>query len=167
MRVLAIDPGLHAAACMYQPTASLRSGMRWQFLEVPVIPGRKRPDARVLRDWIMRHGPADRAFVENVSGMPGDGVKSMSVFMRATGYVEATVQCCDVQMIPVAPLKWKNHHRMLVASSKEDSRLLAIRLAPELADVLALKKSHNFAEAALLAMYGAACLAPILPPDGE
>ena len=75
MRVLAIDPGLHAAACMYQPTASLRSGMRWQFLEVPVIPGRKRPDARVLRDWIMRHGPADRAFVENVSGMPGDGVE--------------------------------------------------------------------------------------------
>lgn len=149
---------------MYCPGFSLKSGMRWQFLDVPVIEDRKRPDARALRDWIMRHTP-DRAFVENVSGMPGDGVKSMTTFMRASGYIEATVLCCDVPMVPVAPQKWKNFHKMLVASSKEDSRQLALNLVPELAPWLARKKDHNRAEAALIALYGADCMAPIGPPE--
>ena len=167
MRVLAIDPGLHAVACMYQPQASLRSGLRWHFLDIPIIPDRKRLDARALRDWIMRHGPADRAFVEFVAGMAGDGIRSMNTFMRAAGYIEATVLCCDVPMSLVGPQRWQKFHGMMKSSTKEDSRQLALKLAPELADVLARKMDHNRAEAALIALYGAACLAPIGPPEDE
>ena len=162
MRLIAIDPGLYATAVFYSPGSSFQSGLRWQFLDVPIVEGNggKRPDVKVLRDWIMRHTP-ERAFVELVGGMPSDGRGSLSIFMRATGHIEATVDCCDVPMTRVTPQRWKKYHQIPTGSDKEASRKLALELIPEIAGWLTRKMDHGRAEAALIALYGAHCLAPI------
>lgn len=162
MRILAIDPGLFASAAFYNPGSSIKSGLRWQFLDVPLVEPEagRRPDVRVLRDWIMRLHP-DRAFIELVGGMPDDGKGQLSIFMRATGHLEACVDCCDVPMSRITPQRWKKFHEIPQGSDKEVSRQLALDMNPELKTWLTRKKDHGRAEAALLALYGAHCLAPI------
>ena len=159
MRLIAIDPGLYASAVFYCPEASIQSGMRWQFFDVPLRTGEKRIDVKAFRDWIMRFSP-DRAYVELVGPMPKQGIGSTSVFMRAAGAIEATVICCDVPYTPIAPQRWKRYHNLPAGSDKEASRQLALNLVPELAPMLARKKDHGRAEAALLALYGAYLMAP-------
>ena len=95
--------------------------------------------------------------------MPKQGIGSTSVFMRCTGYVEATVLCCDVPMSLITPQRWKKFHNIPTGSDKEASRLLALDLLPELAEQFKLKKHHGRAESALIALYGAHCMAPIDP----
>ena len=94
--------------------------------------------------------------------MPGQGISSAFRFGRACGSLDAIVACCGIPITYIGPRRWKKYHG-LEGPDKEQSRMRAIQLAPELSDELKLKKSHNLAEAALIAMYGAHCLAPIEP----
>lgn len=158
--ILGIDPGTDAFGCILQPRASLASGMRWQFLDVPRRGDSDRPDPCVLRDWIRKFVPT-RCYFESVGPMPKQGISSTSKFMRATGYLEATVLCCDVPMILVTPQKWKTYYEVPKGSDKEYSRQLALQLFPELAPLLARKKDHGRAEAALIAFYGSEKSKPI------
>lgn len=164
LRVLGIDPGTDAFGCIMQPEASLSSGLRWQFLDVPRLDEESaRPNPVVLRDWIRKFVP-DVCYFESVGPMPKQGISSTSKFMRATGYLEATVRCCDVNMVMVTPQKWKGYYEIpkfeaptkakATAMAKTHSRLLAVQLFPELAPLLAQVQSHGRAEAALIAFYG-------------
>lgn len=161
MKVLAIDPGMYASVALYIPGASIKSGVRWTFLDLPVD-ANERPDVRQLRDFIRRWLP-DRAFIESVGPMPKQGIASTAKFMRSTGYLESCVICCDTEITFVTPQRWKKFHGLPKGAEKEDSRQLALKLFPELAPVLERKKDHGRAEAALMAAYGAECMKPIEP----
>lgn len=130
--------------------------MRWQFLDVPRLPEPMddRPDPVALRDWIGKFAPSF-CYFESVGPMPKQGISSTSKFMRATGYLEATVRCCGVQIVMVTPQKWKRFYEVPKGSDKEYSRQLALQLFPELAGILKRMKDHGRAEAALIAFYGA------------
>lgn len=180
MRIVAIDPGLYAFCAFYQPTASFKSGLRWQFLDIPIVEhkGGARPDTRVLRDALMRFSP-DRAFIELVNSMPGEGAKAGTSFMRSVGYIEATVFNLDIPITYVHPAVWKRHHeiappakfdpagrRRTASQKKTIAKRMSVKLArallPEIAATqFAQAQSHGFAESALMALYGAHCLAPI------
>lgn len=161
MMVLAIDPGLDGSACIFNPNVSIASGLRWQFLDVPRLDeDSDRPDPCALRDWIRKWVP-DRCYFESVGPMPKQGISSTSKFMRATGYLEATVRCCDIPISMVTPQRWKGFYEVPKGSEKEYSRQLALQLFPELAPLLARKKDHGRAEAALLAFYGAERMKPL------
>lgn len=166
LRSLGIDPGLDAFACVLRPGKSVASGLRWSFLDVPTFGAgaRRRINAPALRDWLRYHEPT-AGFLESVHPRKGDGIVSSSRFIGGARAIEATLQCCDVPVRPVAPQTWSNFYEIpSYANSdhkKEHSRVLALQLFPELADVLARKKDHGRAEAALLANYGAYCLAPL------
>lgn len=164
LRVLGIDPGADAFGCIMQPEASLSSGLRWQFLDVPRLDeDSDRPDPVKLRDWIRRFVP-DVCYFESVGPMPKQGISTTSKFMRATGYLEATVRCCDVNMVMVTPQKWKAYYEIpkfeartraiATRMAKAHSRQLAMQLFPELAPILARVEDHGRAEAALIAFYG-------------
>ena len=161
MRILAIDPGMYASAVVYCPGFSIECGMRWHFLDVPTVGDvSARPNAIALRDWIMQRSP-DVAFIELVGPMPKQGIASTAKFMRATGILEGVVECCGVEMKRITPQRWKKHFKMKVGATKEDSRQLAMNMAPEIKPFLTRKKDHGRAEAALIAIYGSDCLAPI------
>ena len=174
LRVLGIDPGLDAFAAIYQPGASLASGLRWQFLDIPTRgeDSARRIDAAALRDWVRRFAP-EVGYVENVGPMKGQGLGHTSRFLRACGSIEATVQCCDVDLRLVAPQTWKRYYEIpsyqaegrssskAKAFAKAHSRTLALQLFPELASILTRVSDHGRAEAALLAFYGAKRMEPI------
>ncbi len=63
MRILGIDPGLDAFGCIYQPEASLRSGMRWHFLDIPTSgdkAGRRIDAPKLLEFMADAFGTLDR-----------------------------------------------------------------------------------------------------------
>lgn len=168
-RILAIDPGLSGGLALYEP------GVEISLADLPTFwtgPSR-RIHARVLLEWIEAHRP-DIAFVENVWAGPDFGGPSGFRFGRAAGALEATVQCARIRMRLVAPVTWKSHHglspprrargepkppKVSSTEMKERSRLLAIKLFPQVAEMLALRKSHGKSEALLLAAYGAHVMA--------
>jgi hypothetical protein len=160
MRILAIDPGLHATAVMFCPGFSPDSGMRWNLLDVPALgdAAAKRPDVKVLRDFIRKFDPT-HAFVELVNARPMQGIASTAHFMRSAGYLEATCVVCDVPLFKITPQRWKKFSRIPEGSAKEISRLRALRSLPEISNWFRLKKHHGRAEACLLALYGEHCLA--------
>jgi len=166
VKILAIDPGLEATAIVYCPGFSVKSGMRWHLLDVPVLgeDAQRRPDAKALRDFIRKLSP-DVAFIELVGSMPKQGIASTAKFMRATGILEGVVECCDVKLYRIGPQRWKKFHRVPPGSDKEFSRELAIDMIPAIRPWLTKKKHHGRAEAALIALYAEHCMCPVNSGD--
>lgn len=154
MRILAIDPGLSGGVCIYAPQFSIASGMRWHLADIQTIGegSQRRVDVMNLSQWIRLISP-DCAFIEAVSAMPKQGVSSSFRFGRAAGAIDAVVGCCGIPITYISSRRWKKFHN-LKGSDKEQSRQKCIQLAPELSVWLTLKRHHNRAEAALIAMYG-------------
>lgn len=168
-RFLGIDPGSHGALCIYCPLATPASGMRWHFLDMPMV-GKKsaaRLNAPEVRDWLMKLTP-ERAVIELVNPMPGQGSVTTGIFIGVARAVEAVVAACDIPLRSETPSAWKNamgvpkvptiggeSRSVRTRKLKEASRNWAIRRFPELKDILAMVKSSDRAEAALIAAYAA------------
>lgn len=91
------------------------------------------------------------AVVERVGAFPGQGVSSVFSFGRAYGTILGVLAAAGVEVRLITPSVWKKHYR-LPAKDKELARQRAIELFPKVQG-LGLKKSHNKAEALLLANY--------------
>lgn len=167
MSVIAIDPGVDSFAVYHDALASPVSGNRWHFYSAGRIEigNSERVDAAGIYNFILRLQP-ERVFIELVGPMGSfargrkQGLGSTSKFVRAAGYCEAAVLCSGIPLTLIVPQRWKKHYDLPTGATKEDSRLKAIELFPELGPHLRLKKSHNLAEAALLASYGAWLMRP-------
>lgn len=153
MRILAIDPGMNGAACVYTPQFSVASGMRWHVIDLPTVGdgSQRRINATALRDFIMKLTP-DCSFIESVGAMPKQGVASSFRFGHVCGVIEGVVACCGIPITYVHSTRWKKFHG-LRGPDKEQSRLRALQLAPELSPLLERKRDHGRAEAALLALF--------------
>jgi antirestriction protein ArdC len=79
------------------------------------------------------------------------GASSGFKYGRATGAIEAVIACCGIPMTVVEPSLWKKHHR-LRGDDKEGGRQLALMLFPAAHALLARKRDHGRAEAALIAL---------------
>ena len=90
-------------------------------------------------------------FIEQVFGMPQQGISSTSKFMRAAGCIEAVAQLLNHPVIFVTPQIWKKHHH-LIKTEKIASLELARAKWPQAP--LTKMKHHNRAEALLIAAYG-------------
>lgn len=145
--ILAIDPGLSGAVC------------RWTNGAIEI-----RRDFDVLAD--IAHAIQDlsegvtHAVIENVHAMPGQGVCSMFSFGRAAGVADGALALSFPGFVTaVTPQKWQNFFRARYNIAKDqvfDSRTIAIRIFPALADIFfKRKKDHNSADAALMAVWRA------------
>jgi crossover junction endodeoxyribonuclease RuvC len=85
--------------------------------------------------------------------MPKQGASSGFKFGRATGAIEAVIACCKIPLTIVEPSIWKKFHR-LRGGDKEAGRQRALQLFPHAHELLARKKDHGRAEAALIVLYG-------------
>ena len=104
---------------------------------------------RLLKDCV---GTFDTAFiaVENVHGMPKQGIASTSKFMRAAGSIEAVVELTRYPFMLVTPQRWKKHHA-LIGTDKKASLDKARLLFPTAS--LKRQKDHGRADALLIAMF--------------
>lgn len=166
-RILGIDAGLSSgAAAVYGYDGNTKLPALLAITDLPTRgdDSAKRIDVTKFRMWLMRHDP-DFAFVENANAMPaipdangvrrGMGAGTMARYMRAAGATEACVELCGIDWVAVQPGVWKKKLG-LAGPNKGNSVELARMLFPERAATwFKFKKSHNLAEASLLALYGA------------
>jgi crossover junction endodeoxyribonuclease RuvC len=156
--VLGIDPGIRGGLAVVR---LLESGPRLiDTIDIPVIGtgAKERVDAIALRTWLLGHTP-DRAFVERAGAMPGQGVSSTFKFGRAAGAIDAIIAACEILVEIIEAAVWKRALR-LRGRDKEASRQYALQLFPSAHGLLARKKDHQRAEAALIAVFGINHLLP-------
>lgn len=155
---IGIDPGVNGAiAFLY--------GERFEHLaifDIPVLEIKKGKSVRkrIDMDGLMNiiHGGTleptglEHAYVEQVSAQPGSGVAASFTFGFACGAIEMALVTSFTPFTYVSAMKWKKE--LSVPKDKDGARLRASQLLPEHAGKWNLKKHHNRAEAALIALYG-------------
>jgi Holliday junction resolvasome RuvABC endonuclease subunit len=151
MRTLGVDPGIHGGLAIVE----LNDGVMPQLIDATDVPvagvgAKERVDVIAIRDWIMLHRP-QHALIERAQAMPKQGASSGFKYGRAVGALEAVLACCEIPMTIIEPSAWKKFHR-LRGGDKEGSRQRALQLFPSAHALLARRKDHGRAEAALIAL---------------
>jgi crossover junction endodeoxyribonuclease RuvC len=121
-------------------------------IDIPVsgLGAKERVDGLAIRSWIETHQP-QHALIERAQAMPKQGSSSGFKYGRAVGAIEAVIACCEIPLTIVEPTAWKKFHQ-LRGGDKEAGRQRALQLFPAAHALLARKKDHGKAEAALIAL---------------
>ena len=93
-----------------------------------------------------------KVIIEQVSGMPGQGVTSMFNFGQSFGILKGICSAMQLPMYFVRPVKWKKYFN-LINSEKDASRTKAIEVFPYFSSQLSRKKDSNKADAILIASF--------------
>jgi len=112
----------------------------------------KQVNAPMLASLIKEISP-NRAYVEAVHAMPGQGVSSMFAFGRALGVIEGSLAGLGVPFTLVSPREWTA--AMRVKGGKDGSRNRAAELFPRHANLFSRVKDDGRADATLIAVFGA------------
>jgi crossover junction endodeoxyribonuclease RuvC len=152
-RVLGIDPGTHGGCAI----VDINDGTIPQLIaaiDVPTVGvgAKERVDAIALQEWILEYGP-EAAFIERGQAMPRQGASSGFKYGRAVGALEAVVAVCTIATEILEPSMWKRALR-LRGKDKEGARQYALQLFPHAHHLLARRKDHQRAEAALIGYAG-------------
>ena len=152
--ILGVDPGIHGGLAI----VAVEDGaapILCDAIDIPIAgtAAKERIDVLAVRAWITQHTP-QHAFVERAQAMPRQGASSGFKYGRAVGALEAAVTCCGIPLTIVEPSMWKKFHA-LHGGDKEGGRQRALQLFPAAHALLARKKDHGRAEAALIALFGA------------
>jgi len=141
--MIGIDPGITGAVAYLD-------GDRAEVWDMPAVA--KVVASSDLASLLLSVGAKD-AVLERAQSMPKQGVASSFGYGVTYGQILGVLGALHISTRLVRPAQWKQRAG-LIGKGKEDSRELAIRLWPSLADKLARKKDHGRAEALLIARFG-------------
>jgi Holliday junction resolvasome RuvABC endonuclease subunit len=152
MKTLGVDPGIQGGLAIVEhsgDTAALIDA-----IDVPVIGtgAKERVNVLAIRAWIVRHNPT-LALIERAQAMPKQGASSGFKYGRAVGSLEAALALCEIPLEIIEPSVWKRGFK-LPGKDKEAARQRALELFPAAHVLLARKRDHGRAEAALIALHG-------------
>jgi crossover junction endodeoxyribonuclease RuvC len=152
--ILGIDPGICGGLAIVVVDADGAAPRLIDAIDIPVagVGAKERVDVLAIRSWIVQHAP-QHALIERAQAMPKQGASSGFKYGRSVGSIEAVITCCAVPLTIIEPTAWKKF-RGLRGGDKETSRQRALQLFPAVHALLARKKDHGRAEAALIALYG-------------
>jgi crossover junction endodeoxyribonuclease RuvC len=151
MLVLGVDPGIRGGLAIVAIDDAVPQLV--DAIDIPVagVGAKERVDVFVIRDWIKQYTP-EHALIERAQAMPKQGASSGFKYGRAVGAIEAVIACCEIPLTIIEPTAWKKFHA-LHGGDKEGGRQRALQLFPGAHVLLARKKDHGRAEAALIALY--------------
>jgi len=154
VKALGLDPGAVSGGCAIVEIGDGVAPQLVDAIDLPIIgvKAKQRIDVLALRAWIQQHRP-DHAVIERAQAMPKQGASSGFKYGRAVGALEAALALCEVPMTIIEPPAWKKAHH-LRGGDKESGRQRALQLFPSAHALLARKKDHGRAEAALIALAG-------------
>jgi len=156
--ILGIDPGLTGAIALYDLSVPGASTVH----DMPAV--HKTVDSAALAALIRDLAPA-MVVLEEVGPMPRDGVRQAFSFGQSYATARTVALMLEIPLHLVRPQAWKGYFRLPGGDvGKELGRALALRRFPGSAKSFSLKKHHNRAEAALIALYGAEKLLPAGSP---
>jgi hypothetical protein len=147
-RYLGVDPGLSGALAIVETINGIP--MLVDAIDMPSTGtgAKARVDIIAAASWIAKHAPS-MTFVERAQAYPGQGVSSGFSYGRAVGAIEATIALCQIPMTLVEASIWKKRLH-LPGKDKEAARQKALQMFPAQHALLARKKDHGRADAALL-----------------
>jgi crossover junction endodeoxyribonuclease RuvC len=151
LNVLGIDPGIRGGLAII--TVNGGAPLLVDAIDIPVtgVGAKERVDILAIRDWVAQHAP-QHGVIERAQAMPKQGASSGFKYGRAVGAIEAAITLCEIPLTIVEPSLWKKFHG-LRGGDKESGRQRALQLFPHAHALLARKKDHGRAEAALIALY--------------
>lgn len=155
MIVLGIDPGLSGALAFYDTVSEALVVMDMPTVEVTRNGKSKREVSPALVADMVAGKGVEKAFMERVSAMPGQGVSSMFSFGRSSGVVEGVLAAYEIPTTLVTPQAWMK--AMGVRAGKDGSRERAMQLFPQYSMTFSRKKDDGRSDAALIAKFGAGC----------
>lgn len=150
--VIGIDPGISGAISVFDwQTQSLLEVIDMPTLEVDSGKTKKRHISAVsLCNYLTPLFNA-HVVIEKVGAMPGQGVSSMFNFGRSAGIIEGVVAALRMPSTYVTPAAWTK--AVGRAAGKDASRMRAMELFPERADLFKRAKDDGRADAALIAYW--------------
>ncbi len=153
MKVLGVDPGVYGGMAIVDIDQFGTGGAKLiEAIDIPIhgVAAKERVDVAAILAFIVRHQPS-HAYIERAQAMPKQGASSGFKYGRAVGAIEAAITCSDVPLTIIEPTTWKKFHQ-LRGGDKESGRQRALQLFPAAHAMLARKKDHGRAEAALIAL---------------
>jgi crossover junction endodeoxyribonuclease RuvC len=147
-----IDPGASGAVAILTEEGHFVKVFDMPVIKVKVGKAIKR---RVSADQLAHEVslyPNAVAMLEQVSAMPGQGVSSMFAFGESYGIVKGVFAAFKIPAHLVTPGKWKG--AMELSANKNGSRVKAMMMWPEHADLFKRVKDDGRAEACLIAEFG-------------
>jgi crossover junction endodeoxyribonuclease RuvC len=151
--ILGIDPGIRGGMAIVAMDTNAAPCLM-DAIDIPVtgVGAKERVDVLAICKWIAQYAP-QHAMIERGQAMPRQGASSGFKYGRAIGSIEAAITCCEIPLTIIEPTAWKKFHA-LRGGDKEVSRQRALQLFPHAHALLARKKDHGRAEAALIALFG-------------
>jgi crossover junction endodeoxyribonuclease RuvC len=154
MKIVGIDPGVRGGLAIVSIDANGGTAELIDVIDIPVagVGAKERVDVLAIRVFLEQYKP-QHAFVERAQALPKQGASSGFKYGRAVGAIEAVIACCAIPLTIIEPAIWKKAHG-LRGGEKETGRQRALQLFPAAHALLARKKDHGRAEAALIALAG-------------
>jgi hypothetical protein len=148
VKYLGVDPGLSGALAIVETINGLPTLVDAIDMPATGTGAKARVDIIADAEWIAKHAPS-MAYVERAQAFPGQGASSGFSYGRTVGSIEAVIALCQIPMQLVEASRWKQRLR-LPGKDKEAARQKALMLFPAQHALLALKRHHGRAEAALI-----------------
>ena len=151
--ILGIDPGLSGGISFYNGTILLT--FPTPLLQTQFVKNGKKQTRRVMDLELMVHiintNQPDKAIIEKVRAMKGQGVSGMFRFGCNYGQYLGILTALSIPYTEVTPQKWKKHFGL--DSDKNKSLELARKMFPDNLARFKRKKDDGSAESALIARY--------------
>jgi crossover junction endodeoxyribonuclease RuvC len=150
--ILGVDPGASGALALVDTAVQAIVDL----LDVPTLKagGWNLVDGAAVLTWLSRN-PFDRAVLEKVDARPCDGRGSIAAFARNAGALGSLLVATAKPLTLVTPRTWKARFGLLDQPKSASLELAKLTFGAEVAARwFPLKRHHDRAEAALLALYG-------------
>jgi hypothetical protein len=151
--IIGIDPGLTGAVAVLGTT----DVMVW---DTPTVKlngprrARREYDLHQMRAVMVPWQRRGFAYIEATHAMPKQGVCSMWTMGYGVGVWEGLLAALEIPWARVRPQRWQREMLADTPKGKDASRLVAMRLFPQMADLLRRKQDHGRADALLIAAWG-------------
>jgi len=150
--LIGIDPGASGAVVVMD--AKHFNLIEWALMPTLKVGKATRVNAPALAA-MLRDFDAGHAYLEQVGAMPGQGTASMFSFGHSAGVAAGVLGAMEITTTLVAPQTWKRRAG-LVGTEKDAVRARAIQLWPSWRALDKKGAGQAFADAALIARFGAA-----------
>jgi crossover junction endodeoxyribonuclease RuvC len=153
MRLIGIDPGASGAIVVLENGEPIE----WMLMPTMKVGSTTKVNAAALSYFIMcntEHNDGTVTRVEHVHAMPKQGVSSSFNFGHSCGVIEGVLGAREISIELVTPQKWKKAAG-LIGTEKDAARVKAIQLWPSWRELDKKGAGQAYADAALIARYGA------------
>lgn len=150
--ICGIDPGLSGALAFFDADHGVLD-----IIDMPVVAITRNGKAKrelnaPMVSALIRARKFDRAVLERVGPMKGQGVSSMYQFGRGVGTIEGVLAALQIPVDYVTPQTWQKAVNM--RAGKDGARARAAEIFPAYAHLFARAKDDGRADAALIAWWG-------------